>query len=68
MRNCTKSDYRKSEISDQIINRVNINSYACPKNRTYMVRGDSLDEQYTYLSVKIKRCNPRITPGMCKSE
>ncbi len=33
-----------------------------------MVRGDSLDEQYTYLSVKIKRCNPRITPGMCKSE
>jgi hypothetical protein len=47
MRNCKKSDYYKSDISDQLIKRVKIDTFACPKNRKYMVRGDQLDLSHT---------------------
>lgn len=40
MRNCKKSDYYKSDISDQLIKRVKIDTFACPKSMKYMVRGD----------------------------
>lgn len=47
MRNCKKSDYYKSDISDQLIKRVKIDTFACPKSRKYMVRGDQLDLNHT---------------------
>lgn len=47
MRNCKKSDYYKSDISDQLIKRVKIDTFACPKTRKYMVRGDQLDRSHT---------------------
>jgi hypothetical protein len=68
MRNCKKSDYYKSDISDQLIKRVKIDTFACPKNRKYMVRGDQLDLNHTQIKVQIKRCNSKLTPGKCRSE
>lgn len=47
MRSCKKSDYYKSDISDRLINRVKIETFACPKNKTYIVRGDQLDQNHT---------------------
>lgn len=47
MRSCKKSDYYKSDISDLLIKRVKIDTFACPKNRKYMVRGDQLDRSHT---------------------
>lgn len=47
---------------------MGIEGFACPKNTTYKVRGDSLDEESTFINVKITRCNPLKLPNICKQE
>ena len=68
MRSCKKSDYYKSDISNELIRRVKIEEFACPKDKKYMVRGDQLDQDYTSIRVHIKRCDTSQSGNKCKSD
>lgn len=68
MRQCREPDYYRTDISAALLKRVGIEGFACPKNTSYRVRGDSLDEESTFINLKIIRCNPLNLPNICKSE
>ncbi len=68
MRQCKISDYYRTDISESLIKRIGIESFYCPKNTTYRVLGDSLDELSTFINIKINLCNSKLKPDECKTD
>jgi hypothetical protein len=66
---CKRKDYlRGSDITLSQITRMKIEEFSCPRNKTYKVRGNFLDQDYSQIRLSIARCNPKVSKIPCKSD
>lgn len=69
MGNCKQRDYfRVSDRKLDVTRRMNISDYQCPKNRTFNVRGNNIDEEFTYMQIAFTRCDTSVRGNDCQSD